>query len=110
MSEYLFSVLGPMILDGQSAENRLSGYLIKTYSPQLGIAVADAKISFYDKFIIWKKFMGILMKCLVAFTYKEGSEIRDLMYTIGDPETPIFYTWWGLEIASFIIPTWNNLA
>lgn len=57
--------------------------------------------------------MGILMKCLVSFTYKEGHDVKKVMYTVndyGDPERPIFYTWWGLEIASYIIPTWNELA
>ena len=57
--------------------------------------------------------MGILMKCLVSFTYKEGYDVKKVMPTYndyGDSKRPIFYTWWGLEIASWIIPTWNDIA
>ena len=65
--------LAPMILDQR--KTGFSKYLIDIYTPQLKLAISDAKISFGDKFIIWKKFMGILMKCLVSFTYKEGNDI-----------------------------------
>ena len=71
--DYVMNILAPMILDQR--KTGFSKYLIDIYTPQLKLAIADAKIGFLDKFIIWKKFMGILMKCLVSFTYKEGHDV-----------------------------------